>query len=162
MKTKILLGIFLVILISCDKENNQHSDEFTLKSNQYTGFLFEGLKVIDFPNNENRKPDFLVAAQTLENGDVVSPFFSNPDLESRFLLSGSFENYESALNEYNNFAVPANYQLAQFALNVQPNQIWLIKTNTKKFGVILIKSAKFNNFNDTPYAETTFKAKIAN
>jgi hypothetical protein len=162
VKTKILFVIFLVVLVSCDKENNTPSDEFTLKSNQSTGFSFEKLKVIDFPNSENFKPDFLVAAQTLDNGDVVSPLFAHPDLESRFFLSGSFENYKSALNEYNNFSVPDNFQLEQFALSVQANQVWLIKTNTEKFGVILIKSAEFNNFNDTLYAETSFKAKIIN
>jgi len=162
MKTKILFVIFLVVMVSCDKENNKPSDEFKLKSNQYNGFSFEKLKVIDFPNTENLKPDFFLAAQTLDNGDVVSPFFSHPDLESRFFLSDSFENYESALNEYKNFEVPDNFQLEQFALSVQPNQVWLIKTNREKFGVILIKSAAFNNLNDTPYAEATFKAKIIN
>jgi len=162
MKTKILFVIFLVVLVSCDKENSKPSDEFTLKSNQYTGFSFEKLNVIDFPFNQNLKPDFLVSPHILENGDVVSPFFFHPDLESRFFLSGSFENYENALTEYNSFVIPDNYQFEQFAFGVQPNQIWLIETNRAKFGVILIKSAEFNNYNDTPYAETTFKAKIIN
>jgi hypothetical protein len=57
-------------------------------------------------------------------------------MESRFFLSGSFENYESALNEFEEFAVPENFQFEQFALSVQPNQVWLINTNREKFGVI--------------------------
>ena len=162
MKTKILFAIFLIVLVSCDKENNKPSDEFKLKSNQYTGFSFEQMKVINYPSTESIKPDFFVAAQTLDNGDVVSPFFSNPDMESRFFLSGSIENYERALNEYNTIAIPENFQLEQFALNLQPNQVWLIKTNSEKYGVLLIESAEFNNFNDTPYAETAFKARIIN
>ena len=162
MKTRILFGLFLMILISCAKEENKPSDEFTLKSSQYTGFVFEDLQIISFPNTDNLKPDFLVSAQTVENGTVVSPFLSHPALETRFFLSDTFENYENALASYNNFIIPENIQLEQFALNIKPNQIWLIKTNTEKFGVILIKSAAFNNNNDTPYAETTFKAKNIN
>ncbi|MFO7613630.1 MAG: hypothetical protein R6W71_03225, partial [Bacteroidales bacterium] len=159
-KTKILFLIFLTFWVSCDKANNKPSDQFTLKSNQYTGFSFEVLKVIDFPFNGNLKPDFLVAPHILVNGDVVSPFFSHPDLESRFFLSGTYENYENALTDYNSFVIPDNYQFEQFAFGVKPNQIWLINTNENKSGIILIISAKFNNDNDTPYAETTFKARI--
>jgi hypothetical protein len=160
MKSKILFVIFLVVMVSCDKEKNTPSDEFTLKSNQYTGFSFEKLRVVDFPFNQSLKPDFSVLPHTLENGNVVSPFFSHPDLESRFFLSGSFENFENALIEYNNFVIPDNYQFEQFAFGVQPNQIWLMKTNKNKHGIVLIISAIFNNNNDTPYAETTFKARI--
>ena len=160
MKTNILFLIFLVVLVSCDKENNKPSDEFTLKSNEYTAFSFEKLKVIEFPFNNNLKPDFLVAPHILENGDVVSPFFSHPDQEIRFFLSGTFENYENALAHYNSFVIPDNYQYEQFAFGVKPNQVWMMKTNKNKHGIILIIRAIFNNDNDIPYAETTFKARI--
>lgn len=160
MKTKILFVILLVVLFSCDKEDSKPSDEFTLKSNQDTAFSFEKLKVIDFPFNNNLKPDFLVAPHTLENGNVVSPFFSHPDHEFRFFLSDTFENYENALSNYNSFVIPDNSHFEQFAFGVKSNQIWLMKTNQNKYGIILIRSAIFNNDNDIPYAETTFKARI--
>lgn len=162
MKTKILFGLVLIILISCDEEENKPSDKFTLSSSQYKGFLFEEMQIINFSNTNDSNPDFVVLAQTDENGDIVSPFLTHPELERRFYLSNSFENYEKALSSYNNFAISENYHLRQSALNIEPNQIWLIKTNSEKFGVVLIKSTEYNKDNDTPYAETTFKAKKIN
>lgn len=160
MKTRIVIAFCLLIFVSCDKENNKPADEFTLKSSEYTGFLFEGLKIITLPNSNNLKADFLMSPQTTENGDVVSPFFAHPDLESRFYLSGEFENFESALSSFESYIIPDDIQYQQFALFVRSNQIWLVRTNTEKYGVVLIKSAEYNIYNDTPYAETTFKAKV--
>jgi len=162
MKTKILFGLFLIILISCDEEESKPSDEFTLSSSQYKGFLFEEMQIISFSNTNDSNPDFVVLAQTDENGDIASPFLTHPELERRFYLSNSFDNYEKALSSYNNFEIPENYHLIQSALNIEPNQIWLIKTNSEKFGVVLIKSTEYNKDNDTPYAEATFKAKKIN
>lgn len=148
-------------MFSCDKkEDNKPSDEFTIKSNEYTAFSFEKLKVIKFPFNNNLKPDFLVSPHILENGDVESPLLSHPDLEYRFFLSGNFENYENALAHYNSFINPDNFQFEQFAFGVKPNQVWLMKTNNNKLGIVLIRSAVSYSDNDTPYAETTFKARI--
>ncbi|MDD2197545.1 MAG: hypothetical protein PHW91_10215 [Bacteroidales bacterium] len=73
MKTRIMFVFCMLVFVSCDKENSRPADEFTLKSSEYTRFLFEMLGVITFPNSNNLKVDFVMSPQTTENGDVVSP-----------------------------------------------------------------------------------------
>ncbi|MBW6484468.1 MAG: hypothetical protein K0B10_15615 [Vicingaceae bacterium] len=158
-----VISIIFALSVSCEKDNNKPLDEFTLKSTDYNGFLFETLKIIPFPNANNLLPDVLVAPHTIENGDVISPFLLHPDIEERkFFLSAEFENITNALESYESFELPNDYQLQQFAFNVKPFQIWLVKTNSENFGVVLIKNTEYNNNNDSPYAEVTFKAKKIN
>jgi len=164
MRTNIKLLFIALILIwtSCDKEKTLPTNEFTLDSATHKGFLFENLDIIDFPNSNDLKPDFIVLAQTSDNGDVLSPFLSQPDLENRFILSEEFDDFESAQAYFDSYSTPENKPFQQFALNVKPNQIWLIKTNSGKFGKILIISTEFNNIDNKPFAKATFKAENLN
>ena len=159
---KVLFIALLLIWTSCDKENKLLTNEFTLDSSTHKGFQFENLDIIDFPNSNDIKPDFIVLAQTSDNGDVLSQFLSQPDLENRFILSEEFDNFESAQAYFDSYSTPENKPFQQFALNVKPNQIWLIKTNTGEFGKILIISTEFNNIDNKPFAKTTFKADNLN
>jgi len=159
---KLLFIAFFLIWTSCDKEKTIPTNEFTLDSEMRKGFHFESLSIIDFPNSSELKPDFIVLAQTNEIGDVLSPFLSHPDIESRFILSDEFDNFESAQAYFDSYSTPENEPFQQFATNVKPNQIWLIKTNSGKFGKILIASTAFNNIDDKPYAKVTFKAEHLN
>jgi len=159
---KLLLIALLLIWTSCDKDKTLLTNEFTLDSDMHKGFQFENLDIIDFPNSNDLKPDFVVLAQTNDNGDVVSPFLSQPDLENRFILSEEFISFDSAQAYFDSYTTPDNKPFQQFALNVKPNQIWLIKTNTGKFGKILIISTEFNNIDNKPFAKTTFKAENLN
>ena len=155
-----LISIVFTLLVSCEKDKNKPSDEFTIKSSDKAGFLFETLKIIPFPSADNLLPDILVSPYTMENGDVVSPFLSHPDFaEYRFFLSAEFENLNNALESFESYVLPDEFQLQKFAFNVKPNQIWLVKTNSGNYGIILIKNTEFNNDNDNPYAKVTFKAK---
>ena len=95
-----------------------------------------------------------------ETGKVVSPFFSSPNLERKFALIDNFENYEIAFQSFESFKLEDNYIFDKFALPVQPNQIWLVKTGTEKYGIILVTSSVFYEKKDkTSYAEVSFKAK---
>jgi len=159
---KLLFIALFLIWTSCDKEKTLLTNEFTLDSEMHKGFQFENLNIIDFPNSNDLKPDFIVLAQTSDNGDVLSPFLSQPDLENRFILSEEFDNTESAQAYFDSYSTPENKPFQQFALNVKPNQIWLIKTNSDKFGKILIVSTEFNNIENKPFAKATFKAENLN
>ena len=104
----------------------------------------------------------MVLAQTSEIGNVLSPFLSNPNLENRFLLIEEFNDYETAIDYFNGNTVYNNEPLQQFALNIVPNQIWLIKTNSGQFGKLLTIKTKVDVIDDNkPFAELEFKiAKI--
>ena len=156
MKTKFFIFICLIILTACDKDKVKENDIFTLTSDDMNGFSIESLKIISF----NQQIDFSVLAHQDETGKVVSPFFSSPNLERKFALIDNFENYEIAFQSFESFKLEDNYIFDKFALPVQPNQIWLVKTGTEKYGIILVTSSVFYEKKDkTSYAEVSFKAK---
>jgi hypothetical protein len=164
MKTSLtfLILVLSLILSSCEKEKQVQPNEFTLDSATSTGFYFRLLKIIDFPNSNGLMPDFFVMAQVNDTGEVVAPFLGHSNLEGRFILSAAFDNSESAQTYFNAYSTPEDKPMLSNALNVQPHQIWLVKTNAGKFGKILILTTEFNNIDDKDYAKITFKAENLN
>jgi len=166
MKTQfktLLLGL-LIVLTSCESDDNSKSEFYTLNttvtSNIFKGFSFESLNIINYPNKQNTKPDFIVLAQMNQTGTVLSPFLSQQDLESRFILSNTFSDYNSAKSYFDTLAIVENKTLEQSAFNIKPNQVWVIKTNNGDFGKILIVETKTETVeNNTPFAEIKFKAE---
>ena len=166
MKTQfktLLIGL-LIVLTSCEGDDNLKSEFYTLNtkvtSNIFKGFSFESLSIIDYPNKQNTKPDFIVLAQMNEAGTVLSPFLSQQDLESRFILSNNFNDYNSAKSYFDTLTTFENKTLEQSALGIRPNQVWVIKTNKGDFGKILIVETKTEIVeNNTPFAEIKFKAE---
>jgi len=45
-------------------------------------------------------------------------------------------------------------------VNVKPNQIWLVKTNSGGYGKILILKTKTGYLDNKPFAEVNFMADI--
>ena len=166
MKTqfKIFLLGLLIILTSCEGDENSTPEFYTLNtkvaSNIFNGFSFESLNIIDYPNKQNTKPDFIVLTQMNETGTVLAPYLSQQNLESRFVLSNTFIDYNSAKSYFDTLTTVKNKTLEQFAFGIKPNQIWIIKTNKGDFGKILIVEAKAEIVeNNTPFAEIKFKAE---
>ena len=95
-----------------------------------------------------------------ETGTVLGPYLSQQDLESRFILSNTFMDYNSAKSYFDTLTTFKNKTLEQSAFGIKPNQIWIIKTNKGDFGKILIIEAKAEIVeNNTPFAEIKFKAE---
>ena len=104
---------------------------------------------------------WFVLAFTTEAGEIVSPALSHPFIENIFVLIGTFEDYDAAFQHFNSFVPEDDYIYQMTAFPVQSNQIWLIKSGTDKFGIILVTSASYyERENKSHYAEVTFKAKI--
>lgn len=161
---KTLLVGLLIVMTSCEGENNLKSEFYTLNttvtSNKFNGFSFENLNIIDYPNKQNIKPDFIVLAQLNETGTVLSPFLSQQELESRFILSNSFSDYNSAKSYFDTLTTIENKTFKQYALGIKPNQVWVIEINNGDVGKILIVETKTAIVeNNTPFAEIKFKAE---
>ncbi len=159
----LLLGL-LIVLTSCESDDNSKSEFYSLNttvtSNIFKGFSFESLNIINYPNKQNTKPDFIVLAQMNEKETVLSPFLSQQDLESRFILSNTFSDYNNAKSYFDTLVTVENKALEQSALDIKPNQVWVIKTNNGDFGKILIVETKTEIVeNNTPFAEIKFKAE---
>lgn len=121
--------------------------------------------MIKYPNSNNRTPDFTVLTQQTELGEVISPFLSHYNLDTKFYLVDKYDTYETALANFVSYELPVDYDVFEFdeiAYMVQPNQIWLVKLKSEKLGIILIKSTRHHQHNNNPYAEVTFKAKRLN
>lgn len=160
---KILFIALLLIWTSCAKENNSPATEFTLASGTFHGFLFENMEIIYFPYSATTTPpDFNVFAQTNDQGNILGPYLAHIGSENRFILSKEFDDIESAQTYFDSYSTPETTPLQPFALNVKPNQIWLIKTHSESYGKILIISTDFNNIDNEPFAQITFKADNLN
>jgi hypothetical protein len=168
MKTifKIILSTFLIFNISCKKEDvileNEQLAFFLdskIEDGITKGFRLESNQIIDYPNSDGIKPDFIVAAQVNDTGLIIGPFLSNPDLNNIFILTEEFSELDSAKLFYNSYNYSDDSIFEQLALDVKPYQIWTIKTENDLKGKLLIlktKGGKINN--NTEYAEMEFFA----
>ena len=168
MKTILLFFSCLFFIASCGKKITNDDDIFTLNSSvegslpfRIRGFSFETMRIINYPNSRNQEPDFLVMAHTDVTGKVLSPFLSSFDLgKNKFAKIDDFDNHEAAVQHFSVFTLEEDYEFDIVALPIQPNQIWLIKTENGKHGIILVTSTRFYEKEDnTLYAEISFKAK---
>ncbi|MGB8489464.1 MAG: hypothetical protein WCE64_00250 [Bacteroidales bacterium] len=123
------------------------------------GFSFKKMNIIAIPNSENLIPDFIVACQMNEFGDISGPFLSHPNLENRFVLLKSYDNINSAQNNYDTLSTISNSPYQPFAFGIKPFDIWQIKTSSDEIGVILILEARSTKIGSSPFAEVKFKAK---
>jgi len=155
---KILALGMLFLFNSCEKDEDS-TQIFALNSEAYKGFLFESMKIINFPNSQNIIPDFTVLVQTNGSGEVLSPYLSNPNLENRFFLFDELEDLKNAQEVFDSIQTTEINTFQKFALDIKPYQIWLIKTNSGSVGKILITETKTENIEDNPFAEIKFKAK---
>lgn len=166
---KLLLSTLLILIISCGKEDTNIENaqvKFTIDSKiengKGKGFRFENLQIIDYPNSNGIKPDFMVLAQCNDTGFVIGPFLSNPDMTNIFILTEEFSELDSAKLFYNSYAYSNDSIFEQHALDIKPYQIWTIKTANDKRGKLLILKTKGEEINNTPYAEMEFLADKLN
>jgi len=165
MKKPLILILCLLVFLAyaCENKENQEP-EFILNTDipdgqLYSGFSFEKMKIITGPNSENIIPDFLVACLMNDLGEISGPFLSHPNLESRFVLLNSYDNLNSAKNNFDTLSTISNQPPTTFALDIKPFEIWQIKTSTDDVSLILIIEAKAEKIGSSAFAEIKFKAR---
>jgi hypothetical protein len=157
----------LAFFTSCEKEDlalelaevpgvhKENTTIYTLNSKDNKGFSAGNLKLADFPKV---KPDFIIIPQTNLTGDVMSPFLSHPNLEKRFILSKEFDDIKGAQAYFDSYNfIPQGVPLLQFANNIKPNQVWLVKTADGAFCKILILDTQVDK--KSAFVEIKFKAE---
>jgi len=166
MKNYVIAALYglMIIFISCEEDapESEQIDQalienrvFARNSRENKGFSIEKMNVADFPKSD---ADFIIIPQTNLTGDVVSPFLSNPNLEKRFILSNEFGDIESAQAYFNSYSdYPVGQDLQQFALEIKPNQVWLVKTHSGTFCKILIMDTRIDK--TTSFVEIKFRAE---
>ena len=131
---------------STEPEIETNSDIATIDQNN-AGFSFSHGKSVAIPNNENIIPDFLIAAHTDENGNVLGVFFGAESYRPAFCFVKECSQPDSALTYFNNLLEVPDSNYLELALPVNPNQIWAVKTSENKYAKILIldTEAKFDS-----------------
>ena len=158
---KLISSLLLVILLfyGCDSTEPivDTSDEVTINQNMI-GFSFSFGKAITIPNSENIIPDILILAHIDEQGNVLGVFFAADSLKPAFNLVKEFSDYDSAKTFFYNLAEAPDSNYQYLALPVRVNQIWAVKTNTSKYGKILIINT--NAFYDSTALNYKTEAKF--
>jgi hypothetical protein len=164
---RIIFTSFLLLfqIAGCKESNEVPSKIITIDSsidNGYKGFHFETGKTITYPNSDNIKPDFSVLVQIEQTGFIVGPFLSNPDLTSIFALTATFTDKEQADDFFDNYTVASATNYDPVALNLEPYQVWTIKTNHGEYAKLLVLDTdKVMDINN-PFAEVTFRWDFVN
>lgn len=158
--------VCVISLVSCEDDEfaseripssgESVSEIYTINSRESKGFLLDELRLAEFPGSE---ADFIIIPQTGLTGDVMSPFLANPDLENRFiLLSGDLTDVKSAVEYFASYTTyPEEQDPGQFALNLKPYQVWLIKSQSGVFFKVLILDTSVDK--ETSYVEIKFRAE---
>ena len=163
-KTLILTFCTLVFLSYACEDKDNRDPEFILNTNiqsgqPISGFSFKKMNIIAFPNSENIIPDFIAFCLMNEFGDISGASLSHQNLENRFVLLNSYDNINSAQNNFDTISTISNGPYQTFALDIKPFEIWQIKTSTDEIGIILIIEARAEKIGSSAFAEIKFKAK---
>lgn len=163
---KILILFFCTLIFlnyACEDKDNRDPEYILntdIQSGQLiSGFSFKKMNIITLPNSENIIPDFIVACFMNEFGDISGPLLSHQNLVNRFVLLNSYDNINSAQNNFDTISTISNGPYQTFALDIKPFEIWQIKTSTDEIGIILIIEARAEKIGSSAFAEIKFKAK---
>jgi len=163
------IALCFTIIVSCNKNEAKESDFFYL-TNDFnenlggnSGFKFETLEIIHYINFDDERPDFIVRPFYYTSYEAYPPYFISSKINVSFAYLGDFDDFESALQYYNSFEFDEtkNYGFSNFTSPpAQSNQIWLVKLDAGKHGLLLVVTANYYMKRDnTPFVGVLFKAK---
>ncbi len=109
--------------------------------NEYYGFSFNEAGIITYPNYDDIIPDFILGYYEPE------VYFSTPSIYpyrfASFCLLNTFDNEDSAKEYFESPNITLDNIDSALSINghdVETNQIWLIKTKYRSYGIIRIIS----------------------
>jgi hypothetical protein len=160
------IGAVLIILIgicySCEKkEDPKYSGEFILSSElladdpswSFYGFTFEDGQIKLYPAASSIRPDLSVTYNDFNQ--QVS--LESSDLDEAFYKNGDFGNAGAAENFFNNYLEITANNFKALADMVEVNQVWTVRTSSKKFAKIWIKDSQFNTGTQSDFVKLTIK-----
>ncbi|WP_456426132.1 hypothetical protein [Rhodocaloribacter sp.] len=137
-----LVGVLL--LSACDTTGNLAPEEIlpsgeAMLTDQDAGFSFDKGMISD------DAPDFRIAIQRDANNNVTGLFMSTPNLIEAFQLQGFYDTSSLAEKAFEGLvaAPKANYE--SLALEVKPNQVWFVRTESGYFAKLLVLAAIAND-----------------
>ena len=160
-KIGILLATMVLICTSCDKTDGdpKFSGEIILSSEilqsgqdyAFYGFSFETGKISIYSLTGSATPDLALTHVELQDSVNIVITSSN-DLDA-FYKSGIFSNATEAEAYFNNYNEVIAMDFQPLAKNIRKNQIWTVKTESKRFAKIWIKEITVKTGSLSDYAD---------
>jgi|WetSurMetagenome_2_1015567.scaffolds.fasta_scaffold568776_2 hypothetical protein len=163
---RLFILIFLIpfVLNSCKKDTTPSGSgtvtiDNTLEGNDKTGyysfgFLFSQAKKIS--TIETPHPDITVYINTDTPPDSWL-YLQADNLNPSFYKIGDYTDVQSASDAFDNLKTIGNYQWAEIAQPITPNQVWVYRTGTPCYAKIRIISTVNEIRSTRPYGECTFE-----
>lgn len=163
MKTRLIPALtLLLILPGCDGKEGTTSGTVTLDNELYgsgpyyaLGFSFEQGKAVSTLSAP--EPDITIQAGSLSEGSPVEPFISTNTFEPSFALKGEYGSESAAIDAFKNLKSVGSVSYIPMGVPLKANQVWVIRTETKKYAKIRTIEVILNTNVQPPFASCKFE-----
>ena len=152
----------LLILAGCDRNETPSSGTITLNNELYgngpyyaLGFSFAQGKAISTLSSP--EPDITIQAGSLSQGSPVEPFISTNTFEPSFAIKGEYGSESAAIDAFKNLKSIGSVSYIDVGAPLKANQVWIIRTEAKKYAKIRIVEVTLNTGVQPPSASCKFE-----
>jgi hypothetical protein len=163
MKTRLIPALTLIFILSgCDGKEGTTSGTVTLDNELYgsgpyyaLGFSFEQGKAVSTLSAP--EPDITIQAGAITQGGQVEPFMSANTYEPAFALAGEYGSENAATDAFTNLKSVGSVSYIAMGAPLKANQVWVIRTETKKYAKIRTIEVTLNTNVQPPFASCKFE-----
>lgn len=163
MKLQIIPALAVMLILSgCDGNDGTTSGTVTLDNELYgsgpyyaLGFSFEKGKTVSTLSTP--EPDITIQAGSLTQGGPVEPFMSANTFEPAFALEGEYSSETTARDAFNNLKSVGSVSYIEIGAPLKANQVWVIRTEGKKYAKIRTIEVTIDTQSSPPYALCRFE-----
>jgi hypothetical protein len=152
----------MLLLTGCDRKEGPSSGTVTLDNELYgsgpyyaLGFSFEQGKTVSTLSTP--EPDITIQAGSLSQGNPVEPFISTNTFEPSFALTGEYVSESTARDAFNNLKSVGTVSYIEIGAPLKANQVWVIKTESKKYAKIRTIEVILDTQASPPFASCKFE-----
>jgi hypothetical protein len=163
MRYKLIPVIAVMLVLSgCDGKDGTTSGTVTLDNALYgsgpyyaLGFSFEKGKTVSTLSTP--EPDITIQAGALTQGGPVVPFMIANTFEPAFALAGEYSSENTALDAFRNLKSVGSVSYIEMGAPLKANQVWVIRTEGKKYAKIRTIEVTIDAQASPPYALCRFE-----
>jgi hypothetical protein len=156
-KAALILLTVMLLLHSCNKEDAIPTSGTTTINNTISfnqtyfvyGFLFSRAELVSTLDNPG--PDITV------DSDGTILFFQTENYKDSFYKAGEYADAASAEQAFGNLTAPVVNTWAEWANPVNPNQIWIYRSDSEHYAKLRIISIVSEVRDNRDFAECTFE-----
>lgn len=152
----------LFLLAGCNRNEVPSSGTVTLNNELYgsgpyyaLGFSFVQGKTISTLSIP--EPDITIQAGSLSQGSPVEPFISANTFEPSFALRGEYGSESAAIDAFKNLKSIGSVSYIEVGAPLKANQVWIIRTEAKKYAKIRTMEVTLNTGVQPPSASCKFE-----